>query len=773
MSSVGLSLSFVDELTHGVPHHEIAAMHSLVLLAQIAIVHATVIDPGPGTVRTDQTVVIQGDRITAVGRVAVPTGARVIDGTGRFVIPGLWDMHVHSVFGDWFPGGRDVILPLFIANGVTGVRDMGGELHTLQGWRDSITAGALVGPRMIISGPMLDGYLADGNSLRFPSSIPVITPDDAVRAVRSLAAQHADFIKVQSEVPHDAYLAAAEEARRQHLSLVGHVPTRVTLDETIRAGQASDEHLMGLFEGCGTHEDQFIAGKGNLQLLLESYDPARCDALIKRVADAHMAQCPTLYWQKGETLLDLIDQDHQPLERYVPMSWRTGAWHDFSESIMGDIKKDPLERRQEYWHRNLTMTGALYHAGVLLLAGTDAAPGVFVVPGFSLHEELAEFVEAGLTPLDALRTATSNAGKFLKRDDIGRVAPGAHADLVVLSANPLDNIRNTTSIVTVVANGRAFDRAGLSLLLSGVERAAHQWRDPSPHKVGFVTVPGGVRIEVLDWGGNGPPLVFLAGLENTAHVFDDFAPKFTKDFHVYGLTRRGWGASSRPAGGQGNYTIPVLVEDVHAALDTLRLAKIDLVGHSIAGQELSWLAAKYPDRIDRLVYLDAGFDYAAHPVPGPLPDQPPPTAADSASPAAGLAYYRKMSDARLPEGDYRATESLSVAGRDLGPKTSGRISAEIIASAQALAPPLDRVHAPTLAIYDRTLSISEFIPWLTESDTAAPRINKLVKDWRSAQETEFAAKVPQAKITWAPGASHYVFVGSPDSVYLAMRTFLK
>lgn len=316
-------------------------------------------------------------------------------------------------------------------------------------------------------------------------------------------------------------------------------------------------------------------------------------------------------------------------------------------------------------------------------------------------------------------------------------------------------------------------RLALVLVLTACSAQPSVWRDSSPHTQGWVTVPGGVRLEVLDWGGNGPPLVFLAGLENTAHVFDDFAPKFTKDFHVYGITRRGWGASSRPAAGQNNYTIPVLVEDVHAVLDTLHLAKVDLVGHSIAGQELSWLAANYPDRIDRLVYLDAAFDYAAHHVPGPLPDQPRPTAADSASPVTGLAYFRRMNDAQLPEGDYRATESLSVAGRDLGPKTSGNISAEVITSAQELAPPLDRVHAPTLAIYDRTLSIGEFIPWLTEADTAAPRINKLVKDWRSAQETEFAAKVPQAKITWAPGASHYVFIGAPDSVYLAMRAFLK
>jgi len=314
-------------------------------------------------------------------------------------------------------------------------------------------------------------------------------------------------------------------------------------------------------------------------------------------------------------------------------------------------------------------------------------------------------------------------------------------------------------------------RLALLLIILGCSQPA--WHDASPHQQGFVTVPGGVRLEVLDWGGNGPPLVFLAGLENTAHVFDDFAPRFTKDFHVYGITRRGWGASSRPAGGQNLYTIPVLVEDVHAVLDTLRLTKVDLVGHSIAGQELSWLAVNYPDRVNHLVYLDAGFDYHEHPIPGPLPDQPPPTATDSASAAAGLAYFRRMNDAQLPEGDFRATESLSVAGRDLGPKTSSKISAEVIASAQAIAPPLDRVHGPVVAIYDRPTSIAEFIPWLTASDTAAPRIERLANDWRAAQEAEFHARVPQAKIVGASGASHYVFVVAPDSVYLAMRTFLK
>jgi imidazolonepropionase-like amidohydrolase len=441
----------------------------------LVILHATVIDPATATAERDRAVVVNGRQITDVAAAPgfhLPEGARVIDATGEFLIPGLWDMHVHSAFGDWFPGGRDVILPLFIANGVTGVRDMGGDLPVLLGWRSAITAGTLVGPRMVVSGPMLDGYLADGKSMRFPSSVPVTSPADAVAAVRALVAQHADFIKVQSEVPHDAYLAAAAEAHRLGVPIVGHVPTRVRVGEIIDAGQGSIEHLMGLFEGCSTQESRFISGNGNMELLLSSYDPVRCDALLKRLAQAQVWQCPTLFWQRGETLLDLVDQDHNPLARYVPMSWRTGSWRKFTQSIMVDIGKDPLPRRQEYWHRNLTMTGALHRAGVPILAGTDAAPGVFVVPGFSLHDELGEMVEAGLTPMEALQTATSNPARFWHRTDIGRIAPGTLADLVLLSADPTVDIHNTRTIRAVVADGRLYDRAALDQLLKGVEDAA-------------------------------------------------------------------------------------------------------------------------------------------------------------------------------------------------------------------------------------------------------------------------------------------------------------
>jgi len=441
------------------------------------ILHATVINPGTLSVESDRAVVIKGDRIASVSdgaKFQAPKNARVIDATGQYLLPGFWDMHVHSAFGDWFPGGRDIILPLFIANGVTGVRDMGGDLPVLVEWRKEIASGQIVGPRMIFSGPMLDGYLPDGK-LRFPSSVPVTTPYSAIAAVDSLKAQGVDFIKVQSVISHDAYLAAAAEAHKQGLPIVGHVPDKVRLREVIEAGQKSVEHLMGIFEGCSTEEDKFIKGAGNLKLLLTTQDPQPCDSLIKLLAQSQTWQVPTLAWQRGGTFLDQRDLKHDPLDKYVPAYWRDVTWRRFTDEMMPDLLHDPLALRQDYFARNLKMVGAMHHAGVPFMAGTDAAPGVYILPGFSLHDELANFVEAGFTPMESLQTATSNPAKFLGLEDTsGSVEPGRIADLVLLRENPLQDIRNTRTISMVVANGRLFDRPALDQLLSSVELAARR-----------------------------------------------------------------------------------------------------------------------------------------------------------------------------------------------------------------------------------------------------------------------------------------------------------
>ena len=443
--------------------------------APTVITHATIINPRTSSVQENRAVVIIGDHISSISEMEKfqsPKNARVIDATGQYLIPGLWDMHVHSAFGDWFPGGRDIILPLFIANGVIGVRDMGGDTPILVEWRKEIADGQIIGPRMIISGPMLDGYLPDGK-LRFPSSIPITTPASAVAAVDLLKTQGVDFIKVQSVISHDAYLAAAAEAHKKGLPIVGHVPDKVRIEEAVEAGQKSIEHLMGFFEGCSTEEDKFIKGEGSLKLLLTTQDQRRCDSLIKLLARNQIWQVPTLAWQRGGTFLDQRDLKHQPLDKYVPAYWRDVTWRRFTDEMMPDLLRDPLELRQDYFHRNLQMVGAMHRAGVPFLAGTDAAPGVYIMPGFSLHDELANFVEAGFTPMESLQTATSNPAKFLEMEaSFGSVEPGKIADLVLLSANPLKDIRNTQKINAVVADGRLFDRVALDHILMSVEAAA-------------------------------------------------------------------------------------------------------------------------------------------------------------------------------------------------------------------------------------------------------------------------------------------------------------
>jgi imidazolonepropionase-like amidohydrolase len=439
----------------------------------LLIEDVTVIDATGAPALPHRTVVVRDGRIEAIlqaGSHAAAKDALRIDGKGKFLMPGLWDMHVHIVFGDWFPRGKEVTLPLFIANGVTGVRDMGSELEVLQQWRKEIAARTLIGPRMVISGPMLDGPQP-----RFPSSIAIATPEDGRRAVDDLKRRGADFIKLQSLIPREAVFAIADEARKQGIPFVGHVPDAVRASEASNAGQKSFEHLIGIFEGSSPLEDEFLKGAKGPGKFLASYDPARAAKLFTLLAKNHTWQCPTLVWERGGNLIDEADFAHDPRAKYVPASWKDVTWKRFTEQIVHEFNTDDLATRKRFVEKELEVVNTMHRARIPFLAGTDTPPGVYVFPGFSLHEELQRFVAAGFTPMEALQTATLNPAKFLGMEDrLGTIEQGKLADLVLLDANPLEDIRNTQKIAAVIVNGRYLSRSDLDKMLAGVKKAANQ-----------------------------------------------------------------------------------------------------------------------------------------------------------------------------------------------------------------------------------------------------------------------------------------------------------
>jgi non-heme chloroperoxidase len=298
------------------------------------------------------------------------------------------------------------------------------------------------------------------------------------------------------------------------------------------------------------------------------------------------------------------------------------------------------------------------------------------------------------------------------------------------------------------------------------------WIDPSPHRVTFVAVAPGVRLEVIDWGGRGQALVFLAGLQDVAHGFDAFAPQFTDRFHVLAITRRGYGASSQPATG---YDIATRVADLAAVLDSQRLGPVVLVGHSIAGDELTAFAGLYPTRVSKLVYLDAAYDHAGlDRLLADFPKAPPPSANDSMSPVAFQAYVAATYGMLIPEAQIRATEVFGADGKLLRNVTPDSIDAEMLRGTGH--PDYGVVRTPALAFYavpDSAPSFFRYWGRMNDSTRTAARawLGKLGA-WEVQERSRFQRGVRQARLVMLPGANHYVFLSDRDQVAAEMRAFL-
>lgn len=430
-----------------------------------AITHVSVIDVESGRVNARQTVVWRGRTITAVGeetRVKPPAGARVIDGSGKYLIPGLWDMHAHVLWP-----GLDSFFPLFIANGITGVRDMGTHYPApvVAQWRKEVTAGTRPGPRFVWAGPVVDGPTPV-----WPGSTAVTTPEEARRAVRERKTAGMDFVKVYEFISRENYLAVIDEAMKLGIPVVGHVPQALSATDASNAGQRCIEHLSReldeTFVGDGTPEHP------------NALDLTRADTLADTFLRNNTWQCPTAVIDYDFNFQDLPEVAGRTELKYLPMA------------IRDRVKLPTVFPGPEIAHRffrdKMALLKALHKRGVPMLAGTDC-PMSDTVPGFSLHEELRLMVdEAGFSPFDALRAATLNPARFLHRErDTGTVSEGKVCDLVLLDANPLEDIRNTRHIAAVIADGKYYDRASLDKLLSDQAAAAeaNDYKDRSAEEL--------------------------------------------------------------------------------------------------------------------------------------------------------------------------------------------------------------------------------------------------------------------------------------------------
>lgn len=318
----------------------------------------------------------------------------------------------------------------------------------------------------------------------------------------------------------------------------------------------------------------------------------------------------------------------------------------------------------------------------------------------------------------------------------------------------------------------------LALFVAGkVGAQVRSWSDPSPHQARMIGVARGVRLEVLDWGGSGSAMVFLAGAGQTAHSFDTFAPRFRDHYHVYGITRRGFGASSRPETG---FDATTRASDILAVLDSLHVNRPILVGHSFAGDELTKIGVGHPERVRALVYLDA-YDYGrGSPMPSvaaPTEAMVPMTSADSASPAGLAEYTAQTFGLSLPEAEIRATNSFTPDGRYItDSRTASADSAETKLMASGEDAAYARLTVPALAVYSGPWTPQRLFLRCVTFDSAnraqavafASQYNK----WKQRIQDRFRAEVRHGHVVVIPGANHYVFLSNPNETERAMREFL-
>ncbi|WP_329001332.1 amidohydrolase family protein [Kribbella sp. NBC_00709] len=449
-----------------------------------ALTNVTVIDVATGRRDRHQTVLISGERIIGVGRIPVPRGAVEIELTGKYVIPGLADMHVHSL------GDEHVSPPLYLANGLTTVREMAGTNPVLYDWRDRIATGTLLGPRMVVGSKIIDG----DPTLWDPNLTPVIVAGDeqsARAAVRRVQAEGADFVKAYSRLSRAAYAGLVDEARKLGLTVHGHGPDQLTTKEVSNAGQRSIEHIHSIGLAVSRREAEvrrmvlaITVRKGDYNswfrqmhpiewIAANTYSPARAADVFGTLRRNRTRVTPTL------TMHNVLDQpDYTRLDPALARYMNADEIDVYDYAIHNlytpNRTAEEISHQRQMWAWRQRFVRELFAHDVPIMAGTDTGTP-YSVPGFALHDELEHLVGAGATTRQALYAATVEPAKFLGMSaDLGSVEPRKIADLVVLDADPLTDIRNSRKIHTVVTRGRVISPAQRERMLADVETAVKQ-----------------------------------------------------------------------------------------------------------------------------------------------------------------------------------------------------------------------------------------------------------------------------------------------------------
>jgi imidazolonepropionase-like amidohydrolase len=419
------------------------------------ITNVNIIDVNTGKILNNKTVAIDSNRISAIydNEINIGDKTTIIDGKGKYLIPGLWDMHGH------YKWDHVEIDPLLIANGITGIREMWGDMPEFVKVPDKTQSKDMVSPSVYSSGDLIDG-----NPPSFPAGCLVVTtPEEAINAVNKQIDKKVDFIKVYGALSEECFMAIANKAKESNIPFAGHIPDKVSIYKAIEAGMASSEHLYGFLEGC-LAQNYYENPPRSMGEFISRFSDTRFDSLCLKLANGSMWICPTLTVNRAMSYLNDSTFTKDTRMAYLPNSI-IGVWNQKLNPFTKDQIDAFANSRRERYLFELSLLGKMNKKGVKFISGTDF-PNPYVFPGFSLHDELSLMVKGGMPILDALKSATINPAIFMnKTDDFGSIAVGKMASLVVLNKNPLENIENTKTIETVIVRGKVYNGKALSLML--------------------------------------------------------------------------------------------------------------------------------------------------------------------------------------------------------------------------------------------------------------------------------------------------------------------